>query len=354
MLRSVQRQLSGRDAQQLPGSYNASPRKRWNPFPQANDGSAASIHTAPSVKEAWRRAPAETKITVVALVGSILMIIFGWRALRYSSAGVDLSCHSQTCELKIRPVGWKKGVTITEISKHQIQPAVAVKVTARGDFVTDKDVELTEKYDPEARKKKKKTNAKQKSTYKGPDADGNYVSYAIVLSDVAETKLPDAAPNEDPPPPAVSLAKILPLMEAFTDAESGNRHYRVIPRKYGVTHSKRRVRTMVQKIQSYIRRRRLKMVIHEDAPPSWQGVLLMVFGFTIFLITIILGQCNEPTEYSGPGVRRKQTIDKPRTGVYDTLRTQTPSRYEVSTKPSSAKSTYRRGGTTAAAARKKY
>jgi hypothetical protein len=347
----------------LPGSYNPSPGGSggggggffFSSSRGRTDGSARGIHTAPTLQQAWRRTSLERKVTLIATVTSTIMILWGWRAIRYSSAGFTLNCNAHSCDIFLRPTGWGKPVRVVELSKYQLQLPKAIKVKKDGEFVTDQDVPLTERNTtppPPKNKQKAKYQQKKDATYKGPDEFGRYTTYAIILTDKSETIFPDDVELPENHQ-AVDLSPIRHLLDSFQDAADGGKtKYRIIPRKFGVIHSKRRVRTMIQKIESYVRRRRIKAVVKEDAPPSWQGVILLVFGFTGLLLTFILGQFSVATaaangaHQSGPGVRRQQQQQQQQ--VRDPFRSTTPSKYEVSTQPNIS-SGYRRNASSSGA-----
>jgi hypothetical protein len=348
MFKALQKRLPiGGQSQTLPGSYHQPPTKPWNFWRSKSfrDGSASSIHTAPTLKEAWKRSSTTTKASWIAFVTCALMIWMGWRWARYYAAGFTLNCHSVRCELTVKPLGWGRRVHINDVSRQQVITAFAVKTLRDGTFVTDQNISLTESYSPNS-KRKYKTNT---YNYKGPDENGHYLSYALVLSDV--TGNPDAPvavePNREAPSPAVSLERVLPFVIRHHTLD-GKLELRLIPRRFGVLQSKRRVRTMINKIDSYVRRRRHNVVIRENSPPSVVGVLLMVFGFIGLIVALILGQFQDPVvHHSGPGVRRMNNYDKPHSTVKDTMRSTTPSQYEVSTRPAVVSGGYRRSTTTA-------
>ena len=86
----------------------------------------------------------------------------------------------------------------------------------------------------------------------------------------------------------------------------------IIIRKFGINQSRRRVKTTVQKIDSYIKRRRHKLTVKENTPPAWQGILLLVLGIFGLLLTMLIGQYWEPPEkkrQTGPGTRARSTPD---------------------------------------------
>jgi len=375
MLRSIKNHLPWSKKESLPiGSYRApSASHSWGPRKNSfQDGSAASIHTTPTLQQAWQRASPTVKATWISLLACICMTWFGWRWIRYNSAGLYLNCHSTACELKVIPIGWKKKVVIEDLSRSQLQNAFAVKTTKLGAFVTDQNIQLTEPYDRS--KKKSKYNKSKNSNYKGPDENGNFLSYAIVLSDKKaddsnqrrrqqkEKGLAEEERGQEAQQPEVDLRLLHPYMdpmeasssdETANAAESAGRLFRLIPRQFGVRQSKRRVRTMIQKIESYIKRRRQKLVVRENSPPSWQGVLLMVFGCIGIVLSAVLGQFQDEAAVRGPGVRRQQqnANKRPPHTVADSYASTVPSSYEVSTKPAPQpqvqKAGYRRNTTQA-------
>ena len=140
-------------------------------------------------------------------------------------------------------------------------------------------------------KKKNKSKKKNTSNYKGPDANGNYVSYQLLLKDNHKFEEPDEKPADQPVDdsvdvPVVSLQPLMPYLQN-TD-ELGE--YRLIFRAFRISQTRRRVRTMTQKAGSYIKKRRQKLLIKENATPSWQGIVMVVIGVIGCLLSILLAQ----------------------------------------------------------------
>ena len=245
------------------------------------------------------------------------------------------------------PIGWKRTVVIDALARSQLLSATPVKTNKRGAFVTDQNIQLTEPYDRSAKKKNKKYSSKKQSSYKGPDDEGNYLTYAIVLLDKTdgpdvsssssngknETKDEEAAKRQpqQPQQPDVDLRLLHPYMERF-ETDPGEWAFRLIPRRFGVRQSRRRVRTMIQKIESYVKRRRQKLSVRENSPPSWQGVLLMVFGCIGVILSAVLGHFRDESAIRGPGARQHQKRRVKHT-VADSYASTTPARYEVRTSP---------------------
>jgi hypothetical protein len=344
------------------------------------DGSARSIDTVPQIQKTWQRTSVATRTTWICLLTSLWMVWYGWRWVRYRSGGIMIDCHSVTCELKIEPLGWAKPVRIVNLPRHQILSTMGVKTTKDGTFVTDQNVVLNEPFIPGQTK-----DYKKKSSYKGPDADGYYISYGIVLQDkksVDNHHVPEGENimNDADDVDLQALVKYAdPYERPANNAEeqpSSVKYYRLIPRQFGVRESKRRVRTMVTKLDGYIQRRRQKLIVREFAPPAWQGVVLMVVGSMTFFVALALGQCTDPVVPGGTnGVRRQRRTTtgitataqkahysqgRPSTtsgpppkhnALQDAYQVSTPSQYEVRTSttttarsmpPGQATSSYRR------------
>lgn len=381
MLRRLKDQLDGgKSSQTLPGTSYHSATSRWNPLQKKHvggggnnansfrDGSAASIHTGSALQKTWQRASVPKRVTWTSLLTCIFMVWFGWRWIRYSNAGILLNCHSVTCELTVTPRGWGRQVRIPDMARDQLVTAVGIKASKDGTFVTDKNIVLTESYAGNTGSKK----YKKSSSYKGPDENGHYLAYAIVLTDKPQRTADGGASEsgeDNVVVPDADLKLLLPYMDEIDITDDGGggdrggdrvdkvKQYRLIPRKFGVRQSKRRVRTMVQKVESYSKRRRQKLVLREFAPPSWQGVSMIVLGIMGVLLVCVLGQFSDPVVHRGPGVRRQQqqqqSVKKQRDSVKDAYKPATPSQYEVSTtsRPVAAATTatsgYRRNTTQA-------
>lgn len=90
--------------------------------------------------------------------------------------------------------------------------------------------------------------------------------------------------------PHVSLKPLSKFLMAIPEDPTGA-HYRLSLRLSGsIPQSRRRVRTIVTKVTSYIKKRRQKLVLKENSVPSWQGIVLVVGGLVGCLISILLAQ----------------------------------------------------------------
>lgn len=170
----------------------------------------------------------------------------------------------------------------------------------------------------------KKKKGYKSGAYKGPDDDGNYKSYALKFYpktpesvEKAEDDVEDGDFSE--------VAKFLDKEETEQDGEIYVMHMR----KFGLAQSRTRVRSMINKVESYLKRRRQKLLVKESAPLPWQGLLFLIFGLLGLMLTLLIGQFWEetPKRQTGPGVRRSQmssSSGKQPSFVVDTGR---PSKY---------------------------
>lgn len=268
------------------------------------DGSASSIHVTPTIVQTWQRASVPTKVTWISFFTTIIMIYLGYRCIRYYNTGIYLNCTSNKCTFKLVHTGYKKPTTV-DVGRHQIVRTEPVLVKPDGTFVSG-NASIKIDY-------QKSKTTKDGLNYKGPDSDGNYLSYAIYFKDKSDeqTKYTDAAEEIIDVQFDITKLKEVPTI----DIEDDTNHYRLIVRKHipFVGQSKRRVRMMTQKVESYIKKRRQKMILREVSGPQWQGVVLVVVGIIGFILTLLIGQFKDDNtaSQSGPGFRRQLHINKP-------------------------------------------
>jgi len=327
--------------QSLPSTTSATPRS-FTLRPGKGDGSARSIRLKnKSIPELWKEASVPTRITYVCLFSFLLSLYLGIRFIRYYNSHVHLDCHSTDCRLSILPIGWGKRVVV-DMPRRQLLQSFSVKTDADGNFIManppmeDEDI-IKNKY-----KKPGKHGYSPKSSghYKGPDKEGNYYSYALVFREKPQDG--SAAEQEERSrAEGVSDRELVDLspLDPYTVVQDHGRR-RLVMRLFRIGQSRRRVRTMITRIDSYIKRRRVRLIVKENGVPSWQGILMVVLGLVGFLLTLLIGQFwDEPPRTStGPGVRRQQqhqptpyrSVEEKRGSAYQRT---TSARYEVRTKP---------------------
>lgn len=247
------------------------------------DGSGRAIKMDAPVVKAWKKSSTITKYTYYVMLFFFLLFIFGFRHLRYWNSSILLTCQSQECSLDVKPPGHK---TITvDFARNQLHSTQATKTDKAGNFLSVD----TSKYQP-PRKKKGKHGA-----YRGPDENGEYRSYALKFkkstSDEGEEDVADGDFSD---------------LSDYLSWEEGEGLYVLHMRKFGLTHSKTRIRSMISKVDSYIKRRRQKLILRESVPVSWKGIVCLVFGLLGLTLTLLIGQFwDEPQKrQGGPGARR--------------------------------------------------
>lgn len=233
-------------------------------------------------------------------------------------ASIWLTCHQQECTLEMTPPGSR---TITVVfSRTQLHSAQAIKTNGVGNFL---EID-TDKYEPPRKHKGKKYSNKYNK--KGPDEQGKYRTYRIkfhVVSPESNERTEEDTPDGD----------FEPVKKFMNREEDGT--YSLHMRHFGLSQSRTRVRANVNKVESYIKKRRQKLLLKENATLPWQGILCLVFGLMGFLLSLLIGQFwdEAPKRQGGPGARRSGAAgarpsttagkNKP-TFVYDSGR---PSKY---------------------------
>ena len=271
-----------------------------------HDGSARSIRVTPTIVKWWRRLSPAIQRTYMTAVVCLVLMWMGYRWIRHENAYVHLDCNSMECSVRVQPVGWVRPTSLN-IARRQLVSSLPVKTQKDGTFVADENVKIDDytagRNQYKKGKKGKKYNKKKNTgNYKGPDDDGYYLSYEFIFKDkdiatvhrrVREQgemagEAPDADESEDEQnlPETVSLEPLMPFLQATNDDDE----YRLVVRQFRSAQSRRRVRTMTQKVTSYIKRRRQKLVVKENAAPSWQGIVMLVLGLVGFLLSVLLGQ----------------------------------------------------------------
>lgn len=201
-----------------------------------------------------------------------------------------MTCHQQECTLEVTPPGTK---TITVVfARTQLHSGIAIKQDAEGNFV-----ELdSDKYEAPKRHGKKKTPSSSKQ--KGPDEKGLYRTYRIKLLE----KSPDNTQRQEGDAPDGDLSPIRQFLQEEVDG-TWSMHFR----RFGLSQTRTRVRANVNKIESYIKKRRQKLLLKESAALPWYGILGMIFGLLGFMITLLVGQFwdEAPVRQGGPGARRR-------------------------------------------------
>jgi hypothetical protein len=231
------------------------------------------------------------------------------------TASIWLTCHAQECTLELTPSGSR---TMTVIfARTQLHSAQSIKTDKVGNFLSID----SSKYEPPKREKGKKKY--KGGSYKGPDEAGEYKSYSLKFrAKTAE----DIVKTEDDPADG-DFSSVADHME-FHEEDGGL--YVLHMRKFGLAQSRTRVRSMINKVESYVKKRRQKLLVKESATLPWQGILSLIFGLLGVMLTLLIGQFWEeaPRKQGGPGTRRSatKTSGKPTKPTYS-IDTGRPSKY---------------------------
>jgi hypothetical protein len=227
----------------------------------------------------------------------------------YTVASIWLTCHQQECTLELTPGGG--GTIEIAFPRTQLENAEAIKTDYAGNFLSID----TAKYEPPQKNKKGRKKYKSGS-YKGPDEKGEYKSYQLRI----HKKTPDGVERPDDMPDG-DFTKALPFMREEDDM------YVLGMRQFGLKQSRTRVRSSVNKVESFVKRRRQKLLVKESATLPWQGIVFLIFGLLGVMLSLLIGQFwdEEPQRYGGPGSRRTSALkQKKKKFVVDTGR---PSKY---------------------------
>lgn len=179
------------------------------------------------------------------------------------------------------------------------------------------------------RKKKKKKKKFNKKMW-GPDDNGNYHSYTLVLRDATPELDEDAKGNgeEEDESPSMKMARQMHQMHdaMLNDPDSlaaklsqfaihsGKQQdnpleYNLHLRDFNVAQTRRLARTSVSKINAYAKGRRSSFSIREARPISWQGLTLFILGIFSLILCLLLGQFWEEYDPTKDGSYRKRMAE---------------------------------------------
>jgi hypothetical protein len=219
--------------------------------------------------------------------------------LELSSASIWVTCHQQECTLEVTPPGSR---TLTVVfARTQFHSAQAIKTDKAGKFI---EID-TDKYEVPKRQKGKK-KYKNSQYQKGPDEQGRYRTYRLKFYE----KSPDGMERTETDAPDGDFS----ILKDFLENDDNEPGVKMLPmRMFGLSQTRTRVRSNINKVESYIKKRRQKLILKESATLPWQGILCLVFGLLGFLLTLLIGQFwDEPERpVRGPGARRSGAAPPP-------------------------------------------
>jgi hypothetical protein len=195
-----------------------------------------------------------------------------------------------------------------DFARRQLIEAQAIKVDSGGKFV-----KLDDATDPYLLYRNTEKKGYKKSNYKreyagGPDKEGYYDSYHLVLrpaksdEDYEDVKKEGEEGDDDRVEDSTFDA-----IKEYTTMDNEGRLV-ISMRRFSLGQTRRRTRTLVNKVDAYVKQRRHKLTIKENASVSVWGILQLVVGLIMLLLTVLLGQFMEepkPRRHGGPGARRQ-------------------------------------------------
>ena len=276
-----------------------------------------------------------------------------------------LDCHAGGCTLTIHtpyafqsksPRGYNatkksfKRSTKVEISRDQLVRADNVKWDPRSSIIVENfgvnsppnangihnDGEEDREHD-ERRPHKPRDKRKYKQKYpkykknqsgnwnSGPDANGNYDSYVIVLRDSVpiieneEGTVPNdvdasqrkqrqmAAQRRSAMNDPNSLSSLLApfILNSNTDSMEFTIHLR----DFNLGKTRRLARTTVAQINAWTKRRRAHCIVRESRPVAWQGLVLLILGIFSITLCLLIGQFWEEYDPTKVGSYKKRMME---------------------------------------------
>mmetsp|Transcript_19660 Transcript_19660/g.27999 ORF Transcript_19660/g.27999 Transcript_19660/m.27999 type:complete len:391 (+) Transcript_19660:263-1435(+) len=334
------------------------------------DGSGKSIKMEAPLVKAIRKADGFTKGTYIWLFISLFFVWAGWSWIRSVSASMILECNSNGCTLTINTpkaflprntpfnVGKKsktKRKNKIQIWREQLVRVDNIKWDPESDQILENygldsptysnnqnsnDSDEDEEQPMNDKNKRKKKYEKYKRKYNtngynyrtgGPDEDGNYDSYVVVLRDPLPSTESDAVEDHEESPSMTmarqmqeqhkrmandpnSLANRLAPYAIASDGRelASSTEYILHLRDFNVGYTRRMARTVVSKINAYIKGRRSSFIIRESRPIPWQGLVMLILGIFSTVLCLLIGQFweeSDPTKV-GPYKQRMAEIKR--------------------------------------------
>ena len=170
----------------------------------------------------------------------------------------------------------------------------------------------------------------------GPDKDGNYDSYVVILRDPLPTTTAESSQEEgggdtnneesssmkmarqmqeqhnrmtnDPNSLANRLAPYAVVADGGNDLTSST-EYIIHLRDFNIGYTRRLARTVVSKINAYVKGRRSSFIIREARPVPWQGLVMLIVGIFSFVLCLLIGQFWEDSDPTKDGSYKKRMTE---------------------------------------------
>lgn len=221
------------------------------------------------------------------MAASILLMLWGWRFMSYNHASILLSCVDNSCSLTIKPPESRATTKVTFPPK-QIVGANIVK-TYKDGTVTDLHSHAhhhihQSKHDKKMEKRPEK-HRKSDDAY-GPDEHGLYESYNIEFKTLQPQQRQDDDNDRynDEETENSSLDELLQF--AALDETTNNLVLHM--RLFNVGQTRRRVRSIISRVNMYTQGKRDKLTVRENSTVAWQGIVAIIFGVFSLLISCLV------------------------------------------------------------------
>lgn len=337
------------------------PTTMSQPFSHS-DGSGKSIKMDAPLVKAIRKADGFTKATYIWLFISIFFIWTGSSWIRSDSASMILDCNPNGCSLFIKtPASFiprnsplntgnrkSKRKNKIEIWREQLVRADNIKWDPHSDQISENFGANSPTYasnnnnneDPINKKQGRKnkydryTNKYNTNGYNygagRPDKDGNYDSYVVIFRDplpTTDSSQDGGGDSEESPSMKMarqmqeqhnrmandpnSLANRLAPYAVVADGSdlASSTEYILHLRDFNIGHTRRLARTIVSKINAYVKGRRSSVIIRESRPVPWQGLVLLITGIFSTVLCLLIGQFWEESDPTKDGSYKKRMAE---------------------------------------------
>ena len=333
-----------------------------------SDGSGKSIKMDAPLVKAIRKADGFTKGSYIWLFVSLFFVWAGWSWIRSVSASMILDCNSSGCSLTIntpksflprnKPFNddnrkFKRKNKI-RIWKEQLVRAENIKWDPQSDVIVENFGNSSPTYsnndnspgenegqemDDNNKKKGQKKYNKYKYKYNtngynyrtgGPDEDGFYDSYVIVLRDpLPKTVYDQDEGNDHDQSPSMKMARqmqeqhnrmtndpnsLVNRLAPYAVVEDGrdmssSTEYALHLRDFNIGSTRRLARTVVSKLNAYVKGRRSSVLIRESRPVPWQGLVMLILGIFSTVLCLLIGQFWEESDPTRDGSYKKRMTE---------------------------------------------
>ena len=272
------------------------------------------------VVENFVKASIYTKASYGWLFSSVIVTYLGFRGIRHGHASIRLTCNPSACDLEIIPPG-PPNITKIRILREQLVKAEVVKVDKQGNImqvVGSKDEIIGGGvHRPRRHTVHKKPKGKKYSNEAlGPDENGWYDSYVLVVAEHGPDPEDNINGREDiggiaghhmeknsdggeenykkqiHPRGRHPTNTLEPLQEFVKPDENGSYTFQM--RRFNVGQSRRKASSTATRINSFARKRRHKLSVTETMTVPWQAIVAIVVGMFSLIVSLLVGQLWDP------------------------------------------------------------